>query len=70
MRAALIAVGIVVGLVAIAVGALLWSGRADEPRAFYTPPDDVPAEPGTLIRQEPYAKGVPEGAEGWLILYS
>lgn len=70
MRTILIVLGAVVALAAIAVGILLWVGQPAEPGAFYDPPDEIPVEPGTLIRQEPYAKGVTEGAEGWLILYS
>lgn len=40
------------------------------PDAFYEPPGDVPSEPGVLLRSEPFAQGVPAGAEGWRILYT
>lgn len=40
------------------------------PSAFYTSPASVPSEPGQLIRSEPYTHSVPEGARGWLILYT
>ncbi len=40
------------------------------PSAFYTPPASVPSEPGQLIRSEPYTQAVPDGARGWLILYT
>jgi alpha-beta hydrolase superfamily lysophospholipase len=70
VKAILIALGSAVALAAVALGLLLWLAQPAEPTSFYAPPDEVPAEPGTLIRQEPYARGVPEGAEAWLILYS
>lgn len=41
---------------------------------FYVPPpaaegtDDV--EPGTLLRSEPFTRGLPDGARGWRILYA
>ncbi|MDN7122803.1 lipase [Nocardioides sp. ChNu-153] len=40
--------------------------------AFYAAPDDdeVPAEAGRLVRQEPFTTDVPDGAEGWRILYT
>lgn len=37
---------------------------------FYAAPRDVPSEPGTLIRSEPFTRGVPDGARGWRILYT
>lgn len=40
---------------------------ADE---FYAPPRGVPDEVGQLIRAEPFARGVPDGAIGWRILYT
>jgi len=40
------------------------------PDAFYTPPADVPAEPGTLLAAEPFAREVPDGAHAWRILYT
>ena len=70
MRAILLVAGAVAVVAAGGVGLLLWLSQPDEPTAFYAPPDDIPAEPGTLIRQEPYTRAVPEGAEAWLILYS
>lgn len=41
-----------------------------KPSAFYTPPASVPSQPGELIRSEPYTQAVPDGARGWLILYT
>ncbi len=37
--------------------------------AFYTPPNPIPAQPGTLIRSEPLAVDVP-GATAYRMLYS
>ena len=37
--------------------------------AFYTPPNPIPAKPGTLIRSEPLAVDVP-GATAYRMLYS
>lgn len=60
----------------LAVGMVLVTSfvHAGDPRlvvdAFYTPPTDVPAEPGTLLRAEPLAQGIPEDAEAWRILYT
>jgi len=47
-----------------------WIARPEAVDAFYTPPPDVPAQPGQLVRQEPYARHVPAGAQGWRILYT
>jgi pimeloyl-ACP methyl ester carboxylesterase len=38
--------------------------------AFYTAPRNVPAEPGTLIRSEPFTRDVPADARAWRILYT
>lgn len=38
--------------------------------AFYTPPADVPAEPGQLLRAEPFTRRIPDGATAWRILYT
>jgi pimeloyl-ACP methyl ester carboxylesterase len=41
------------------------------PDAFYDPPDSVPAQPGQLLRSEPFASSeVPAGANAWRILYT
>jgi uncharacterized membrane protein HdeD (DUF308 family) len=37
---------------------------------FYTAPDEVPDEPGRLLRHEEVTKDVPDGATGWRILYT
>src|SRR5690606_16804027 len=36
--------------------------------AFYTPPRDVPDEPGRLLRSEPFTREVPPAARAWRIL--
>jgi pimeloyl-ACP methyl ester carboxylesterase len=41
-----------------------------EPDDFYAAPDDATTAPaGTLLRSEPFTVGVPDGVEGWRILY-
>lgn len=41
------------------------------PDAFYDPPADVPAEPGRLLRGEPFTSPeIPSGARTWRILYT
>ena len=43
---------------------------APEPDEFYTAPADVPAEPGRLLKAEPYTREIPQGASAWRILYT
>jgi acetyl esterase/lipase len=38
--------------------------------SFYEPPANVPAEPGQLLRSEPFTLTVPDGAQAWRILYT
>lgn len=40
------------------------------PSSFYAAPDQVPDEPGQLIRSEVLTDGVPAGAQAWKILYT
>lgn len=60
----------------LAVGMVLVTSfiHAGDPRlvpdAFYTPPAQVPAEPGTLLRAEPLFDGIPADANAWRILYT
>ncbi|MGN7860377.1 lipase family protein [Microbacterium sp. 22303] len=51
-------------------GALLGGTPLPVPDGFYTPPADVPAQAGTLIRSAPMTVGVPAGAKAWRILYT
>lgn len=60
---------LVVAVALAAASAYLHQGKP-QPSAFYDPPADLPAEPGRLIRSEPYTQAVPDGARGWLILYT
>lgn len=54
----------------VAAGSIYLHQDVAKPSAFYTPPESVASEPGQLIRSEPYTHSVPEGARGWLILYT
>ncbi|MBX3069368.1 MAG: DUF308 domain-containing protein [Thermomicrobiales bacterium] len=62
------------GALVIALGLLAASAflRGGEPTvdAFYDAPDDVPGDPGVLVRQEPFTRDIPEGAVAWRILYT
>jgi pimeloyl-ACP methyl ester carboxylesterase len=60
---------LVLAVVAI-VGSASLHRSVTQPSAFYDPPASVPGEPGRLIRSEPYTQAVPDGARGWLILYT
>jgi uncharacterized membrane protein HdeD (DUF308 family)/pimeloyl-ACP methyl ester carboxylesterase len=62
----------VVLVVALGVAAVSAQLRQGEPvvDAFYTAPDDVPDEPGALLRAEPFERGIPDGALAWRVLYT
>lgn len=69
-RALLGGTAVVIGLVvAIGIGYVWLRARAPVPDAFYDAPEDGPAEPGTLIRGEPFTRAVPDGARAWRLLY-
>lgn len=59
-------------IVAVVIFGALFNkgGGSAQPDDFYTAPADVPSEHGQLIRAENIVTGVPEGAEGWRILYT
>lgn len=59
-------------LLALGAGVLGYQARTHAPAvdAFYATPDDLPAEPGVLLRSEPFTRDVPAGATGWRILYT
>lgn len=40
------------------------------PDAFYTPPTDLPAGPGQLLRVGELTEGIPENASAWRFLYT
>jgi len=66
-----VAGGLLLAVFAIAgVALLLWITRPPEPDAFADPPSALPQTPGSLIRTEPFTRGVPAGARGWRLLYS
>lgn len=58
-----------VGCTALLLVSLALSGttRAD---AFYDAPGTVPAEPGQLLRSEPFDRSIPAGAQAWRFLYT
>jgi acetyl esterase/lipase len=63
------------GLALVVAVALLAASAAihrAEPRpdAFYDAPDEVPAQPGVLLRSVAYSTGIPESARAWRILYT
>lgn len=58
-------------LVAGGIGLLWWRSAPPVPDAFYdVPADGDAAPPGTMLRREPFAQAVPDGARGWRILYT
>ncbi|TQM91165.1 uncharacterized membrane protein HdeD (DUF308 family) [Ornithinimicrobium humiphilum] len=60
----------VVGALLLAtVGVLVQRGHP-QPDGFYAVPAEVPAEPGRLLRAEPFDRKVPAGARAWRILYT
>ena len=62
---------LLLALAFVALGAsIVLHQDVPQPSAFYTPPASVPSQPGQLIRSEPYTQAVPDGAHGWLILYT
>ncbi len=71
LKKLLIGVGVLIVVVGVAIGIALYVSRAPEPTAFYDPPElAADTAPGTLLRSERMDAGVPEGAEGWRILYA
>jgi pimeloyl-ACP methyl ester carboxylesterase/uncharacterized membrane protein HdeD (DUF308 family) len=62
-------VGLLVALALLGVSVTL-SSAAPSPDDFYETPDDVPTEPGRLLRAEPFERTMPDGARAWRILYT
>jgi len=60
---------LVVALVLLGISTKLHAG-SPTPDAFYDPPANVPAEPGRLLRSEPFTRAVPADAQAWRILYT
>jgi pimeloyl-ACP methyl ester carboxylesterase len=57
-------------IVVVAAGLIWWVSKPAKPGDFYATPKDLPTDPGTVIRSEDFTRGVPEGAEAHLIMYS
>ncbi len=56
---------------ALALVSLVLHAGTPVPDAFYEPPAMLPAEPGMLLRSEPYdSPEIPAGANAWRILYT
>ena len=70
MRRLLRWLGIVVGSLVIALLAAWALVAPAVPDAFYAAPATIPAEPGALLRQEPFDRELPDGARAWRILYT
>lgn len=60
---------LLLAVAAVGLGAVARSGTpvVDD---FYATPEDLPAEPGVLLRSEPFTRDVPAGAVGWRILHT
>jgi pimeloyl-ACP methyl ester carboxylesterase len=69
VRAATTGLALIVALGLAAVSAQL---RQGEPVIgdFYTAPEQVPEQPGSLLRAEAFQRGIPDGAIGWRVLYT
>jgi pimeloyl-ACP methyl ester carboxylesterase len=52
----------------IAIG--WWMAKPATPDPFYAPPAKQPPQPGALLRQAAFDRGVPSDAQGWRILYA
>ncbi|HWL02324.1 MAG TPA: lipase family protein [Microbacteriaceae bacterium] len=68
VRGVLAVLAFAAALVIAFVGVRLSS--TEIPDAFYTPPADLPAQPGVLLASETFTRSVPEGAQAWRILYT
>lgn len=59
---------------AVAVGAAVVGAQVREAAptvdAFYDAPEEVPTEPGVLLRHEAFTRGIPADADAWRILYT
>jgi uncharacterized membrane protein HdeD (DUF308 family)/acetyl esterase/lipase len=62
-------IGLALTLVLVLVSLVLHAGTP-VPDDFYTAPDDVPSQPGALLRSEPFHRALPDGAQAWRILYT
>jgi alpha-beta hydrolase superfamily lysophospholipase len=69
-KALVFIIGVASALVVVAAVGVWFYFQPAAPDAFYTPPDQVPSDPGVLIRSEPITRNVPAGMRGWRILYA
>lgn len=56
-----------VGAVGLGIAARSGAPAVDD---FYATPEDLPAEPGVLLRSEPFTRDVPADAVAWRILHT
>lgn len=63
-------VAAIVGALALVITGVVVQTSHPSPDDFYVIPEEVPAEPGRLLRAEPFNREVPEGATAWRILYT
>lgn len=62
--------GAAVAVLLVLVSLSLQRGQP-APDAFYSAPEEVPSEPGRLLRSEPFTSAeIPAGARAWRILYT
>jgi alpha-beta hydrolase superfamily lysophospholipase len=54
----------------VVVAIAWWAARPAAPDPFYAPPATLPSEPGALLRQEAFERGVPSRARAWRTLYT
>jgi alpha-beta hydrolase superfamily lysophospholipase len=55
---------------AVVISILWWLTKPTEPDAFYSVSVEMPSNPGSIIRIEPFTKQVPANAKGWRVLYT
>lgn len=67
-RVVVAAIALMASLATLAISQKLSDGP--EVDDFYAAPDDVPDQPGRLLRSEPFDRQVPDGAHGWRIVYT
>lgn len=69
MRVTGAVLSLALAVAAAGLGAQLRDG-APQLSAFYDAPATVPAQPGVLLKSEPFTTKVPENAKAWRILYT
>ena len=61
---------ILIVLLIVVVAGLWWLTKPTPPDEFYAAPANMPAQPGGIIRIEPFTKQVPDNAKAWRVLYT